>query len=228
MTITFQPKKISLFLGSIILFLATMNFLGILSKYFFGFKRISIFDLDQEANIPTFYASAAILLCAVLLALIAIIRRKQAKRDYLYWAGLSAVFLFLSIDEFATIHEYLVKPLRNALHLSGIFYFAWVIPYIVVGFILFLVYLRFLFSLPQKVRNLFIIAGIIYIVGAAGFEMVNVYWSNHYGEKNASYALLTSCEEILEMLGILVFIHALTTYIASELQDVSLRIASSE
>ncbi len=226
MTITYEPKKVVVVLGTIVICLIVANMVGIVSKYYFGYSRIALFDLDREANIPTLYSSTTMLLCAGLLAVIAAARKRQERRDYLYWAGLAVVFLFLSADETAGLHERLIIPLRSALHTSGTLYFAWVIPYGIFVITVMLVYLRFLFSLPVGIRYLIIFAGILYVAGALGGELIGGYWIELHGQANITYALITTCEESLEMTGILVFIYALMSYITSELKGLFFHIGS--
>ncbi len=226
MTITFEPKKVVIFLGIIIICLIVANIAGIVSMYCFGYSRLGLFDLNKEWNIPSFYSSVTILLCGGLLAVIATARKRQEKRDYLYWAGLAVVFIFLSLDEAALLHERLIIPLRTALNTSGVLYFAWVIPYGIFVIIIILIYLRFLFSLAGRIRYLIVLAGILYVAGVLGVEFISGYWFELYGEKNVTYALITMCEESLEMVGILVFIYALMSYITSKLNDLCFRIGS--
>jgi hypothetical protein len=226
MTITFRPKKVAFFLGTIILCLIAANLVGIVSKYHFGSHRIALFNLDREGNIPTLYSSVTILLCAGLLAVIATAKKKQQKREYLYWMGLAIVFLFLGIDDGAAIHENIIRPLRNALHTSGVLFFAWVIPYGIFVIAIGLTYLRFLFSLPVRIRHLIIFAGVLFVGGALGFELIGGQWTELYGQENVAYELLTTCEQSLQMAGILVFIYTLMSYISSELEDLSVHIGS--
>jgi hypothetical protein len=228
MTITYEPKKVTVILGTIIVCLIVANLVGIVSKYYFGSSRIALFDFDREENVPTLYSSATLLLCAGLLAVIATAQRRQKKSDYLYWAGLALVFLFLSIDETAGIHERLIKPLRSALHTSGLLYYAWVIPYAALMIALAAVYFRFLFSLAVKIRYLIVFAGILYVTGAVGGELIGGYWVELHGVENVTYALITTCEESLEMAGVLVFIYALMSYITSELSDLFFHIGLSK
>ena len=63
------------------------------------------------------------------------------------------------------------------------------IPYI--GFVLIvgLAYARFLFELPAKTRNLFLIAATLYVEGALGIEMVGGYYSSQMGGKDVVLAL---------------------------------------
>ncbi|MEW6030134.1 MAG: hypothetical protein ACOYZ8_05255 [Chloroflexota bacterium] len=228
MSIIFDPKKVVRILGMIIICLIVANIVGIVSKYYFDSHRIALFDLDREGNIPTLYAAVTTLLCAGLLAVIAVARKRQEKRDYLYWGGLAIIFLFLAVDDGAAIHENIIRPLRNALNTSGFLYFAWVIPYGIFVAAMGAIYLRFLFSLPVGIRNLIIFAGTLYVGGALGFELIGGNWTELYGQENAAYALITTCEQSLQMAGILVFIYALMAYIASVLEDLSFRIGSSK
>jgi hypothetical protein len=224
--ITFEPKRSVIVLGAIVICLILANITGMISYYGFGHSRIGLFDLDREPSIPTVYQSATLLLCAGLLAVIAAARKRQAERDYLHWAGLSVIFLFLSIDEAAGIHERLIVPLRTALHTSGALFYAWVIPYGVFAAALLLVYLRFLFSLPRKTRRLMILAGAVYVTGALGFELIDGYWLGRTGQPDLIYAILTTFEETLEMAGTLVLIYSLMSFAASELRGVFLHIGS--
>lgn len=228
MTIVFDPKKVIRVLGATVVCLIIANMVGVVSKYYFGSSRIALFELDREANIPTLYSSVAILLCASLLAVIAIAKKRQEKREYLYWMVLALAFLFLSVDETAGLHERLISPLRAALHTSGVLYFAWVVPYGILLIIMAGMYFRFLFSLPVRFRYLIILAGFLYIAGALGGELVGGYWTELYGQENVTYALITTCEESLEMTGILVFVYALMSYIASELSDLSITVTRSK
>lgn len=230
MTITFNPRKVVTLLGGIVIVLILANFVAIISAFYFNRSNllgfVPLFRLGYEKNIPTLYSSVTMLLCSGFLAIIAIAKKRLAKNNYFYWAGLAAIFLFLSADEFATIHERLITPLRERLGTSGIFYFAWVIPYGILGILLFLIYFRFLLSLPAKMRNLMILAGVIYVAGALGFEMIDGYWYELHGA-DIIYVLMTTLEETLEMVGILVFIYALMSYIEVEFLDLSFRISSS-
>lgn len=226
MTIAFEPKKTVSALGAIAMGLIVANMAGMISKYYFGSHRVALFDLDREGNIPTLYSSVTALLCAGLLAVIATAEKRQKKRDAYYWMGLAAVFLFLGVDDGAAIHENIIRPLRDTLRTSGILYFAWVIPYGIFVIVLGAVYLRFLFSLPAKTRFLILAAGMIYVTGALGGELLGGYWVERHGPDNAPYALITMLEETLEMTGILIFLYALMSHIASELRGLSFQIGA--
>lgn len=228
MTITYEPKKIIFFLSLIVIGLIIGHIAGTISSFYLGGDDFEIFNLDIEQNIPSLYSSLSLMLCAGILYLIANITKRQGKRDYLYWAGLSVIFVFLSIDEMTEIHERLIIPLRNMLNTSGVLFFAWVIPYGILLIAMLMFYFRFIVSLPVRIRLLFILAGSLYIGGAVVMESLGGSWFEQHGDNSLFYSLIILVEETLEMTGILVFIYALLSYIDTELQGVYLYIKSAE
>jgi len=209
----------------VILFLLLVNITGIVSKFYFNHGRlfglVRLFDFNTEANIPTFYSSLALLSCSILLAFISLSHKKHGS-FYKLWGGLSIIFLFLSIDEIATIHEFVVNdPIQQLLNTSGLLYFAWIIPYGIALLLILGIYLKFLINLPGKFLHLFVISGSIFVSGAIGIESVCGWYCELLGgvhELNTlPYAVLYTCEEFLEMLGIVFFIYTLLLYIVTEL-----------
>jgi len=187
---------------------------------------IRLFYVDWEANIPTWYQASTLLFCSIILATIA--RGKRAGRDpYVsHWAALGSICLAFSIDEEAIIHEMAIKPLRQAFHMGGLLYFAWVVPGGAAVLLFALAYLRFLWSLPSRTRFLFLVGGVIYVGGAIGVEAAGGLWAEHHGEDNFVYMSLATIEELLEMVGVVVFIHALVDYVGRHLGKVTLHVGA--
>lgn len=219
------PRKTLRFLVVLVLGLCLISTLGQYSLYFlpdYPLKGtfIRLFYIDAENNIPSLYSACALLFCAILLATIAYIKKLAHHRYVRHWGSLSIIFLYLAFDEAFVLHEELMEPLRNKLNVGGLLYFAWVIPgAIFVGACL-LVYVKFLFDLPAKTRGMFLIAGTLYVGGAMGMELLGGYHTELYGLENMPYVLITTFEELLEMLGIAVFIYALLSYISSYMKGV--------
>jgi hypothetical protein len=94
--------------------------------------------------------------------------------------------------------------------------FAWVIPSAIFVIICLLLFLRLLLALPAPIRNLFLLAGAVYIAGALGMESFSAYTLDTFGEINFVYTVIAICEEILEILGVIMFIYALLDYIRLE------------
>jgi hypothetical protein len=104
-------------------------------------------------------------------------------------------------------------PFRNALGAKGFLYFTWIIPFGVLVLIFIGLYGKFVFSLPKKIKILFITAGSIFLLGSLGMEAIGGFWADGLGTRNFLYAMIVTLEESLEMIGILVFIYALMQYI---------------
>jgi glucan phosphoethanolaminetransferase (alkaline phosphatase superfamily) len=174
------------------------------------------FNLDEENNIPTWYQSISVLCCAALLAVIAAAKRQERDAYATHWATLAIIFVGLSIDEDASLHNMLDQPVHDAFHLGSFLHQAWVIPAIIFVAIVAVWYLRFLLHLTPRERLWLILSGIVYVAGAAGMEIIDVRYKTLHGE-NLTYSMLTLVEETLEMLGILMFLHTLLTYLETHL-----------
>ena len=110
------------------------------------------------------------------------------------------------------------------------FFVSWVLVYGFVVVAVALVFGRFVLKLPSEIRRLIIIAGVIYVVGAMGFEELSgVYLTTHGGHCGVGYYLSTFVEETLEMTGIVTLIYALLSYAAKYAGGggLTLRIGSS-
>lgn len=187
---------------------------------------VPLFDISAERNVPTFYSSFALLLSAALLALLA--RGAHRRRQpWHHWAGLAVVFLFLAVDEFTSIHERLTVPVRETLDVGGYLHYAWVIPYGLLGLILLLVYARFLLRLPRHIAVLFVVSGSIFVAGAIGMEMVGASIAEATSRATLSYDLATTAEELLEMLGIALFIYALLRYASEQMGGLSISLGAA-
>ncbi len=138
-----------------------------------------------------------------------------------HWKILSFIFLYLSLDEAGELHEKLINPLRSLLNATGFLYFTWVVPVGILVVIFLFSYTKFLFHLPVSTRKLFVAASALYIGGALGMELVGAYQASTAGEDNILYQIIVTVEESLEMLGIVVFIHGLISYIKTYLGGVS-------
>lgn len=216
MKISVNHKKIAFTLAGGICFLILANLAGIIAKYYGGYTSsylIQLFNLDVENNVPTYFSSLLLFSCAPILGVIAIARRKQAAGHYWYWMGLAIVFLFLSIDESVQIHERIGPIVREAFSTSGVFHFAWIIPYGIFVLTMGAIYIPFVLKLPAEVKKLMIYAALIFVTGALGMEAAASYYYSITGETGFTLALFTAVEESMEMFGILIFLRSLMHYL---------------
>ncbi|NNM29596.1 MAG: hypothetical protein HKO57_08740, partial [Akkermansiaceae bacterium] len=173
------------------------------------------FSLSYEENLPTWYSSSILLICAGLLAAIAIVLRRKEGTVKRHWWILCALFVYVSLDETATIHEHL----SGIFHTGGVLYYDWVIPAGIFVLVMGLYFLPFVLSLPPRTRNKFIVAGSIYVGGALLMELPLGWWADNHDTDNLTYALIDILEEGMEILGLSLFLVALAEFLADTLQN---------
>jgi len=90
---------------------------------------VDLSSLDREESVPTWFQATLLLLllCFALLLGIALWKSRTRAPHVWGWFGLALTFLFLSVDEVASLHESLTSPLRTALHADGVLRFTWVV-----------------------------------------------------------------------------------------------------
>ena len=239
MELTISIRKVTRFLLFVVLGFALGSLAEQLSRhlfsdpYFFGLG--GQLNLENEKNIPAYYSGLTLLLCSGLLAFIAVYQQKNKGRYVWQWKGLSFLFFCLALDEVFSFHEKTTAPLKNSLSSSGfnfatqgIFAFTWVVLGICFVLLMLLLYSKFLLALPTQFRRLFCLAGALFVTGSLGGEMIGSYWADLNGKENFVYTAIASLEELFEMLGVVVFIYALLSYISSELTEVRVRFNSSD
>lgn len=185
---------------------------------------LSFFNLDVERNVPTTFQALLLFGNAMLFAGIALLKWSTSNRWRWHWAILSAIFVLLTWDEIIEVHEHLIHIMRP-FGLSGIFYFAWIIPAAVAVAILGVAYLRFVLAMSNPPRNRIIIAGVIYLTAIFPFEAIGGWYFERMGEQvNIQYVLLTTVEETLEMVALIVLLHALARYLGALLALASIEV----
>ena len=110
----------------------------------------------------------------------------------------------------------------------GFFYFAWTVPAIVLVLILSGIFLRFWWRLPSRTRLFCAISAAVYLGGVLGMEMVDGKYADLYGKENLTYMLLSTFEETMEMVGLIIFIKTLLEYMANAFPKMELHFRKSE
>jgi hypothetical protein len=179
------------------------------------FGLVRLFDLDAEANLPTWFSSASMLAAACLAWMIASARRGAGGRDRRYWLGIAAMFVYLSADEGARIHE-MLSFVKRADMLPALLYYSWVLFGIVAVLLVGAIYLRFVLRLAPAIRLLFVLSAALFVGGSLGLEMVEAQYAAQYGTRTVTYAFLAVVEEVMEMCGLSLFVYALARQLARE------------
>ena len=229
MQITIQPNAVAKIMLSMIALLAFMHLTQMGLYYYIDdrdvFTWIKLLDFDYEGNLPSLYSAVAILFAALLLAVITTHKKRSAQR-YLSWLGLTLIFVFLALDEGTSIHEKIGDLTETYYKSSGYFYYEWLIPYLVLLAIFVVSYIKFLFTLPKAIAIQFVIAGVMFVSGAVGFEMLGAQEADINNTNTVKYSILYTTEELLEMTAIVVFVHALLKYIQLEIGTIQLSFES--
>jgi hypothetical protein len=237
-TLTASPKKVALVLILVAVFLLLVSAVAqyiALSLDITNSRTFGLLFVGEDESVPAWYSSIMLLFCSFLLAVIAYAKKEAGDRYSLHWSILSAIFLFLSVDEGIRIHEKMATLgwliLEGAGLSEGFVIRAWVVPGAILVLIVALAYLRFLVALPPKTRNLFLLAGLLFVGGAIGMEMLSDFYVNLLGGVGnmsrgqiAVRIAIPYAEESLEMLGVIVFIYALMLHLSDQAEEVRIRV----
>jgi hypothetical protein len=184
-------------------------------------KLLLKFDVAGEQTVAAWFSSILLLICASICLYIAVMPRSGQRR---YWAALGVIFVGLSMDEAVGFHEMMINPVRDTLGTSGPFLYAWVIPGLVFVALVGIAYLGFLLQLEERVRNQMVLAGMVFVTGALGFEMMEGAFAEFYREHRLVHEIALHIEDTLEFAGVLLFLSALLTYVTSHDRMMSLRL----
>ena len=220
MLIRISANKTARWLAVAILFLVVAHVAGQLSRFLLGYDHIRglvpLFNLELEANAPTWFSSSLLLVAAALFAVIAVGKRNRGDRYVRHWLVLAIVFVLLSLDEAGKIHELSISVFRGAFQTGGLLYYAWIIPAGIFVLIMAVAYLRFFLDLPGKIRNVVLLAALLYVGGAMGLEMVEGLLNEQGRYMDPTYTALVTIEETLEMSGVAVLIYGLLSYMRQQ------------
>ena len=158
-------------------------------------------DLDGEANLPTWYSSIKWFCVAALFAIIALSNGQRTPAKSWPVMGLALLFLALSLDEVAGIHEWLGRQsdalLPNGTRAHTIFETTgiWIVLAAPFGLILggLTIRARHYFTRDLSARAKFIFGMALFLFGALAIEMVSNFIAYN--------VYLVFAEELSEMLG---------------------------
>ncbi|PCI77338.1 MAG: hypothetical protein COB20_08285 [SAR86 cluster bacterium] len=179
------------------LFALAVVFVAIhLGLYFYNYQveelpwlLLQLFDLDEENNLPTWYASFILLNIAFF---VFIASKKTGLQKKAHWQFIAFGFLLLAIDEVAGLHE----SFNSSIEIN------WAIPGAILVLFLAAAYVPFLLSLRGKLALLFILSGALFVSGAIVTELL----SEDMDSDSWGYTLAVALEEGLEMFGALLFL----------------------
>ena len=173
--------------------------------------------VDSEQSLPTLFSVLLLLACAGVLRATSVAARRAGAGGDRQWKLLSWIFVYLACDDAFELHERLIDPVREGLGLSGILYYAWVVPAAVAVLLVAALFARFVWNLPRTIRRLVILAGALYVGGAIGFELLATDYvldgaeeprPDLVGNQGLGYVPYSTTEEGMEMAGPAILLYA--------------------
>lgn len=96
----------------------------------------------------------------------------------------------------------------------------WVVPYGALLLVFAAYFARFARSFPAKYLLLFGASGAIYVTGALGLEIAAAPRARHFGYGDPTFLIYCAFEEVMEFVGILLFLYSLLAFIAERRSEV--------
>ncbi len=211
-----HAKMLLACLISISLLLTLVHLLTLFFPFDFLGKRtqtpLFLFNMDNEGNIPSWFASSLLLIAGMVYLFVSWLRRSAPKPSSFFFLVVGLGLIFLSLDESAGIHEK-VGGILNLLPHTPSFRGErghWMFPYLILGLILCLMFFRDVFALlralPRTSRLIF--AGVmIFLIGAVGLEIISYEYLRRIASKKI-YMMEVALEEFFELLGVSIIIYA--------------------
>ena len=184
-------------------------------------ELVGLFDMDSEISLFTWYSTVILLFVPSVLLFYIGWQKRQAKEKLSWgWFVVSALFLFLSIDDGAMIHEK-VSTINRLIGLqdvlsgvnSPLFAWSWWVIYLPIVAILGVILVRWFFSLPARTKILIATAIMVAVGGQVGMEAVSSFVSNSSGEYVGP--VWRGLQKFTGRLGLSVFLFAIIDYMLS-------------
>lgn len=176
----------------------------------FVFELSNRFDVNDENSVPQWF-SQIIFLCIATSAALAgyLAPSKITKR---LWCAIATLGLLLSIDDVATLHEFILQGIHNVFFLnreSSFFLNAWWIflPFALVPAAI-LAWLGWKY-LPRRTIALIILGGLVYVVGKAVMDSL----SNGVTDLFMDRGLIQGMEKIFQYFGSSIVLYAFLDYL---------------
>ena len=170
------------------------------------YRLHTMFRFDGEANLYA-WISSTFLAATALLAYFEHKRHKHLGTGQATgWAVLAGGFLYLSADEAAMLHEKFEAPMDHLFNFTGFLGLAWVLVAATALIIVAVVLRPFLMRLAARQRLSYLLAGLLFVSGALGLEMVGAGAQSLYGENSAQFKAAMMLEEVFELLGVSIFL----------------------
>lgn len=223
------PTRLIVRVSFVILILLTIASLAAgVTRHIIGIEYagglVRQFNMDEEANLPTFFSALWLGACSASMLLAAAVSRRTRDGLALRWTVLGLIFAVMTVDEAAQLHETLMLLMWKVYKPGGVFHYVWVIPGMIFVAVVGAAYLKFLFRLPKPTRYGLVVAGAIYVGGALGMELVSGAYVDAHPTPDLMRFVMNTVEEAMEMVGLVMCFGAVAAHIAAARTEIVLRI----
>ena len=227
-----SPLRVALFLAAIAVLLLIAHLAAEAVEKAFGEslpdRATAIWSLDEENNIPTWYASMLLALVGLALAFVGLMKYQERDRHYWQWFAIALIPLFLSLDDMAQLHEALSDPLSEEYGFGGLLRWAWIVVAAPVVAVLTVLFLPFLFRLPRRTALLLLAGAGITFSGGVVLEMFEGWSFDSSGGGGAIFFSLVTVQETMELIGSIIALYAVIDYVGGSHSELVLRIEHNE
>ena len=217
-----NARKIFMVLNGIIITLLLLNIASFLNVHFNDLDQNDLFfkltNFNSEKNIPSVFSGFLHFFASVFLAVVGF-SAININTSQIFWFTLSFIFLFFGFDEISRIQETISRHTAVPDQTTGPFLYTRVIYYGSALILLGGLFFKPLFQLPRKTLLNFILAWVIFIVGAIGMKYVaGQYIYIHkidpaFVNVTPEIFLLYSIKGFLEMFGVSFFILSILKFL---------------
>lgn len=180
----------------------------------FFFELSSRLDLNDENSVPQWLTHLLFLTMAVSSFLAFYMEKNKERRKI--WIIIAILGLILAIDDVATLHEFVLQSIHNALFIDtapSFFTNAWLVllPFILLG--LLWLYIRIVKLFPKITTIIMTSGGIVFVFGAVIVDSIinNVNQRSFLGQ-----GLLGALEGGIQLLGMCIFLFGIHSYIETK------------
>ncbi len=214
---SFTPRRLHALTGQALIALCAGNALALYLLHGVGIEDgwgvVTLLHFDREQNLPTLF-SVLLLLGASALAALTAQRSRSGGLMKRGWWIIAAALALMALDEFASIHERIDAAMRFYLGTDNLPYAAWPIPYLLIIALAGSMLWRWFFALERQMAAGLVIAGLVYLSGAVGVELIAGEYiaeidPNHLGLPDRTRDLFATLEETAEMCGLILLVRTL-------------------
>lgn len=171
---------------------------------------LDLFDVDTEANVPTWVSSVLLLMCALAAWLMSMRVPASGWRQRRGFGLIAVLLAIVSADESIALHERCAAVFLQWFDARGINrLWVWALGALLVSGVAAMLIPFFQALESRRLRSGLLISAVVYAIGALGFEVLGQHYAATHGWSDPVYVTLSAIEEFLEMCGPLIFLHSI-------------------